>query len=99
MRLREFHYYSNNYILEEQAKVFRQLRGDDGKLMKSFECSVDILYMLSITTVLGEGIGLVRPKLIIGVHCSWSLFRHSHLQKQYLLGLPSYSPYVSLRFL
>jgi hypothetical protein len=61
---------SINSILEEQAKVFRELRGDDGKLMKSLKCSVDILYTLSISTVLGEGIGLVRLKLIIGVHCA-----------------------------
>jgi hypothetical protein len=49
-------------ILEEQAKSFRGFRRDNGKLMKSVNCSVDVLYMLSISTVLGEGVGVVRPK-------------------------------------
>ena len=33
--------------------------------MKSIKSSVDVLYVLSGSTVLGEGIGLVRPKVII----------------------------------
>ena len=53
---------SINAILREQAKGFRQLRQDNGKLMKSLNCSVDVLYTLSISTVLGEGAGVVRPK-------------------------------------
>lgn len=48
-------------ILREQAKGFREVREDNGKLMKSVKCSVDVLYILSISTVLGEGVGLVRP--------------------------------------
>jgi hypothetical protein len=57
-------------ILQEQAQIFREFRGDNGKVMKSLKCSVDVLYMLSISTVLGEGIGLVHPKSIIGFLCS-----------------------------
>jgi hypothetical protein len=49
-------------ILREQSNGFREFRGDNGKLMKSVKCSVDILYILSTSTVLGEGVGLVRPK-------------------------------------
>ena len=49
-------------ILQEQAKGFRDFRGDNGKLMKSIKCSVDVLYILSISTVLGEGVGVVGPK-------------------------------------
>src|ERR1700733_2789219 len=49
-------------IFREQAKGFREFRGDNGKLMKSVKCSVDVLYILSISTVLGEGVGVVRPK-------------------------------------
>jgi hypothetical protein len=49
-------------ILREQARGFREFRGDNGKLMKSVKCSVDVLYILSISTVLGEGVGIVRPK-------------------------------------
>ena len=48
-------------ILREQAKGFREFRGDNGKLMKSVKCSVDVLYILSTSTVLGESVGVVRP--------------------------------------
>ncbi|KAN0107055.1 hypothetical protein V8E52_010563 [Russula decolorans] len=48
-------------ILQDQAHIFREFRGDDGKLMKSLKCSVDVLYTLSSSTVLGEGIGLPFP--------------------------------------
>jgi hypothetical protein len=49
-------------ILQEKAKGFRGFRRDKGKLMKSVKCSVNVLYILSISTVLGEGVGVVRPK-------------------------------------
>jgi hypothetical protein len=48
-------------ILQVQAQIFRKYRGDDGKVMKSLKFSVDVLYNLSISTILGEGIGLVHP--------------------------------------
>jgi hypothetical protein len=49
-------------ILQEQAQIFCKFRGDDGKLMKLLKSSVDILYTLSMSTVLREGIGLVHPR-------------------------------------
>jgi hypothetical protein len=57
-------------ILQEQSQSFREFRGGDGKLMKSLMRSVDVLYTISTNTALGEGIGLVRPKVLIGIHCS-----------------------------
>jgi hypothetical protein len=48
-------------VLQKQAQAFREFRGDDGKLMKSLKCSVEVLFTLSTSTVLGEGIGLVHP--------------------------------------
>ena len=54
-------------IIQEHAKKFRDFRGDDGKLMKSLKFSVDVLYSLSISTVLGGGVGLVHTKSFIGV--------------------------------
>ena len=54
-------------VLQEQAHIFREFRGDDGKLMKSLKSSVDVLYTLSISTFLDGGIGLVHPKSFIGV--------------------------------
>jgi hypothetical protein len=56
-------------ILQEQAQIFRKFKEDDGKVVKSLKCSVDVLYSLSISTVFGEGIGLVHPKLFIAVPC------------------------------
>ena len=53
-------------ILQEQAQIFRDFRGDDGKFMKSLKCSVNVLYTLSITT---EGIGLVHPNPFIEIPC------------------------------
>ena len=65
-------------ILQEQTQIFRKFRGDNGKLFKSIKSSVVILYTLSNSTVLGGGIGLVRPKSFIGVRCSQSsLYSHS----------------------
>ena len=53
-------------ILQEQAQIFRDFRGDDGKFMKSLKCSVNILYTLSAAT---GGIGVVHPKPLIRVPC------------------------------
>ena len=57
-------------ILQEQAQIFRSFRGDDGKLMKSVKSSVDVIYTLSVSTVLGEGIGLVHSMSFIEVPSS-----------------------------
>ena len=56
--------------LREQAQIFRGFRGDDGKIMKYLKSSVDVLYTLSNSTILGEAIGLVRPKSFIVAPCS-----------------------------
>ena len=58
---------SINAILQEQAQIFRDFRGDDGKLMKSVKHSVNILYTLSTATA---GIGLVHPNSFIWILCS-----------------------------
>ena len=50
-------------ILEDQAQIFREFR-DHGKLINSLKRLTDILCSPFITTVLGEGIGVVRPKSI-----------------------------------
>lgn len=53
-------------VLREQARALHEFRGDDEKVMKSLKCAVDVLFTLSTSTVLGEGIGLVRSKAHIG---------------------------------
>jgi hypothetical protein len=84
-------------IFQEQAQIFRKFKGDDGKIMKSIKSSVNILYTLSNSTLLGEGIGLVHPKPFIGVPCSYlSFYRLSRLRMQSSPASLSYSPYVPL---
>ena len=53
-------------VLQEQARIFHEFRGDDGKLMGSLKYSVNILYTLSVST---EGIGLVRSNSFIEIPC------------------------------
>ena len=53
-------------VLQEQAQIFHDFRGDDGKIMKSMKYSVNILYTLSTSV---GGIGLVHPNPFIEVPC------------------------------
>lgn len=53
-------------ILQEQAQIFRKFRGDDGKIMKSLKSSVNVLYTLSNSTVLGQGVSLVCLNYLSG---------------------------------
>jgi hypothetical protein len=58
-------------ILQEQARSFRESRGNDGRLMKALNSSVDVLCAPSISSALNEAIGLVvRRKAFISVLCS-----------------------------
>ena len=79
-------------LLQENLRRFYESRKEDGKIMKSLKCAVHVLHALSTSTVLGEGVGLVRPKSAI--HISYPqciLYSHSHPQRQCLLHLQSYS--------
>ena len=49
-------------VFQEQAPAFREFRETDGKIMKSLNHVVSVLYTLSTSTVLGEAIGLVRRR-------------------------------------
>ena len=57
-------------VLQGQSQSFREFRGGDGKLIGLLTRSVDVLYTFSTNAVLGEGIGLVCPKVLTGIHCS-----------------------------
>jgi len=46
-------------VLQQHARRFSEFRGDDGKIMKSLKRAVHVLYMLSTSSVLGAGVGLV----------------------------------------
>jgi hypothetical protein len=55
-------------ILQEQARGFRESTENDGKLMKAFNSSVDVLCSPSISSALNEAIGyVVRRKAFINV--------------------------------
>jgi len=54
-------------VLQEQARAFSEFRDGDGRVMKSLKAVVSVVYTLSVSTVLGEAIGLVRWKIPIGV--------------------------------
>ena len=54
-------------VLQEQARAFSEFRGGDGRVMKSLKTVVSVVYTLSVSTVLGEAVGLVRCKISIGV--------------------------------
>ena len=47
-------------VLQEQAQAFRNIRGDDGKLMTWLKRTVNVLYSLSTSGGLSGAIGLVR---------------------------------------
>jgi hypothetical protein len=46
-------------VLREQAQAFRELQGEDSRIMTWLKRTVHVLHTLSITGVLGEAIGLV----------------------------------------
>jgi fungal STAND N-terminal Goodbye domain len=52
-------------LLQENVRNFLEFRREDGKIIKSLNCVVHVLHTLSTSTVLGEGIGLVRLKPVI----------------------------------
>ena len=45
-------------ILQKQAQIFNEFK-DNGKIMKSLEPIVDVLYTLSNSTVLGQVVDLI----------------------------------------
>jgi len=54
-------------VFQEQAQAFREFQGDDGKVMKLLNRAVNIMYALSISTVLGKGIGLAHRHKLLSV--------------------------------
>jgi len=59
-------------ILQHQAWALTGFREDDGKIMRSLKRVVHVLHALSTSTILGEGIGLVRLTQFL---CSQFLIR------------------------
>jgi fungal STAND N-terminal Goodbye domain len=46
-------------VLQDQARAFREFRGDDNKILTLLKQAAQILHKLSATVVLGEAIGPV----------------------------------------
>jgi uncharacterized membrane protein YqgA involved in biofilm formation len=69
-------------VLQEQAQAFRKFRGNDGRVMTWLKQTVDVLHSLSISGVLGEGIGLV---------CIYS-FHLTRMHRRNALSLQPFPP-------
>jgi hypothetical protein len=89
---------SINASIQEQAKAFRQFRGDGGKVTRCLKGVVHVLHKLTTTGVLGEGIGLVRRSSLTASSKFRSLTTfcsHSRLRRRYSQASVSFSLYVS----
>ena len=51
--------------IQQYARWLRESQGEDGKMMRSLKGAVQVLYMLSTSTILGEGIGIVCSESLI----------------------------------
>jgi len=53
-------------VLQAQARAFRRFRRGDGRITKSLDRVVSVLYTLSTSINFGEANGLVRLKVLMG---------------------------------
>ena len=53
-------------VLQDHAQTFLKFRGEDGRIMKILKSTTQVLSTLS-DSVLGEGVGLVRPEHLIPI--------------------------------
>jgi hypothetical protein len=57
---------SISLAIQQYARWLRESRGgEDGKMMRSLKGAVQVLYTLSTSTILGEGIGIVCSESLI----------------------------------
>jgi hypothetical protein len=61
-------------LLQDQARSLSELRGSD-KIMKLLKTVVSALSKVSAAATLGQAIGMVRPKLLIGFFTSLTPIR------------------------
>ena len=86
-------------VIQEQARAFTEFRRDNGKVMKPLKRVVDVLHALSTSTILSEGISLVRRIALVGIYFSRRCFySHSPLRRQYPQLLLFFSAYDFLGF-
>ena len=53
-------------LLQENIPTSQKFR-EDGRVIKSLECAVQVFHTLSTSAILGEGIGPVRPMAFIPI--------------------------------
>jgi hypothetical protein len=71
-------------VLQDQAQAFQKYRGDRGTIMIRLKQAVNVLYTLSTSRVVGQGIGMVVGWLLFFTNTRQSfLHSHSHLHKQF----------------
>jgi hypothetical protein len=81
-------------LFQDQARAFGHLQESD-KIIKSLTTTVSILSKLSSVASLAGVVGLVRHKALMASLTSLnSIYRHSHLPRQYRLVSLSYLTYV-----
>ena len=81
-------------VLHEQTQAFNEFRGKE-KVMKLLKNAASILYKLSACAKLGEVIGLVHQKALMGSFVHLIHFHRSFpLRRQYTLDSLSFSPYA-----
>ena len=83
-------------VLEEQAQAFREYRGDpERKMMRRLKKAVNVLYTVSTSAVLVEGIGVVSWSYSFTAMRQSFLCSRSRLQKLFSRESVSSSRYVS----
>lgn len=85
-------------VIQGQGRDFGEFKGSEGKVSKSLQRAVSVLYPLSISAVLGNATSLVRLVVLMIDAASLTLrfvYSGSHLDKHYLLVWASYLQYES----
>jgi hypothetical protein len=60
-------------LLRSQARAFTRPEGSDGRIIKSLESAVSVLYTLSSNTAIAEAIDMVRQNALTGIPRSHTL--------------------------
>ena len=68
-------------VLQGQAQAFQRYRGDRGTIMIRLKQAVNVLYNLSTSTVVGQGIGMVVRRLLFFHYATPQSFLYSHFRQ------------------
>jgi hypothetical protein len=84
-------------VLQDQAQAFSNFRESD-RIMKSIKTIVSILTSLSAAVAFADTLDMVRQRAPLACFTSLTgfFYSHSHLPRQYMLGLLSSLVYVPI---